>query len=577
MAWGTVGALLIAYDVLMVPMIAFKMEASSFSLPMAWITAVFWTLDMALQLITGFHTEGVVEMRLRHIRKRYLSTWFIPDFLVLLVDWVGICAGFGGQASNESTGILRIGKSSRLLKPLRFLRFVRLMRVAKVTETLDNRMQHIHSAYLALLMKVSWNAFKILVINHYIACAWYLIATENEPDPPTWITRYVQDDGNCDFWDCYTRALHWSLTQVTPATQNIGPVNPQERFFAIGVVLFGLITFSSFLGSLTTTMNQLRYVHNERNMEKIKIQEYLGRKRVSLDLSARIWHFFKQKYDIRKRHSHLADILFFAELPVSLRMELHTQIYGQTLLSHQAFYRYALMRPSSLSSVCHAAMRDLFYKPQQDIFLDGRSATDVFFVMSGLLNYHSRFFDGERPVLETHCISEPVLWIRWTHRGWLVADTSCELVAMEATKFHSVVSEHAEFGDISLRCLRRYAIFFQEAALTAEEQSQHGGILTDLPADAAVTEELTSRAFGDISGLSSQTTIQPSGTGLQSLAQGLLDVMQSLQRQIGPVSGGVGLSHAVPDKLVVETARAVAAAAEEEHAAGPQDDESFEL
>ena len=73
-----------------------------------------------------------------------------------------------------------------------------------------------------------------------------------------------------DFWTKYLSALHWTLTQFMPATQNIAPNTASERIFAIVVVLIGLAVFSSFVSGVTNTVNQLRQIHTEHFKQEMK-------------------------------------------------------------------------------------------------------------------------------------------------------------------------------------------------------------------------------------------------------------------------------------------------------------------
>lgn len=58
--------------------------------------------------------------------------------------------------------------------------------------------------------------------------------------------------------EVYICAMHWSLTQFMPATNNIGPDNFWERIFAIMTVLVAVCLFSSLVGSITAAVGSFR-------------------------------------------------------------------------------------------------------------------------------------------------------------------------------------------------------------------------------------------------------------------------------------------------------------------------------
>merc|ERR1719191_2017613 len=52
----------------------------------------------------------------------------------------------------------------------------------------------------------------------------------------------------------YTTALHWSLTQFTPASMDLHPTNTLERAYSVVVIMLALVVFSSFVSSITAAM-----------------------------------------------------------------------------------------------------------------------------------------------------------------------------------------------------------------------------------------------------------------------------------------------------------------------------------
>merc|ERR1712227_273780 len=98
----------------------------------------------------------------------------------------------------------------------------------------------------------------LLVVNHAICTTWYAISKLHHEN---WVRRYGFEDSTIRMK--YAVALHWSLTQFTPASMDVQPVSLEERMFTILVVTFGLVYFSSFISSITASMQQLRLMTEE--------------------------------------------------------------------------------------------------------------------------------------------------------------------------------------------------------------------------------------------------------------------------------------------------------------------------
>eukprot|EP00929_Paragymnodinium_shiwhaense_P018796 TRINITY_DN13020_c0_g1_i1.p1 TRINITY_DN13020_c0_g1~~TRINITY_DN13020_c0_g1_i1.p1 ORF type:complete len:398 (-),score=67.22 TRINITY_DN13020_c0_g1_i1:189-1382(-) len=121
-AWDLAGAVMLLWDIVMIPVSVFGPEQTMVHTVMDWITMLFWTFDVFMSLITGVVKEGQVVMDPRFILRRYLVTWFALDMAVVIPDWVttimGLLAGEDDNGNNvgKSLRVLRIGRTARLLR-----------------------------------------------------------------------------------------------------------------------------------------------------------------------------------------------------------------------------------------------------------------------------------------------------------------------------------------------------------------------------------------------------------------------------------------------------------------------------
>merc|ERR1719326_972496 len=99
-----------------------------------------------------------------------------------------------------------------------------------------------------------------MIVNHIIACGWYMIGSSVD-DVNTWVNFYEVLDRSIGFQ--YTTSLHWSLTQFTPASMEISARNTAERVYTVCVLMFAMVTFSSFISSITNATTQLRKLDAE--------------------------------------------------------------------------------------------------------------------------------------------------------------------------------------------------------------------------------------------------------------------------------------------------------------------------
>lgn len=470
MIWLVLASMLISFDVIYIPWsLSFSLheaQAIQFMSTVAPGLTCFWIVDVCFTFFVGFHRDGTLEMRPRMVASHYFKTWFFLDVTIVVVDSIFTFMNLG-SGSQSNADIATLGRAYR---SFRVLRLVKLVRLTKVTESIKFIADLLRSDVFAMIANIMKLAFLILILNHFLACGWHAIAEYNGVDEKTWLNVYNLEDGTPGYR--YACALHWSLTQFTPATNNIAPENFRERCFAIGTVIFAMMTFSSFVSTMTAMTNQIREYNRQKSLEESKIREYLCSHQISWVVGQRIWHFFRQKYKLQTRRLLLNDIEFFREMPASLSIEFHAEVYKPHLRKHPLFG--ILMDRGDVTvvqSICCRAMTEKFFKPGQELFLEADPAEDMLFLISGSLAYSTEAHlytvnpdDGE--------ICEAALWIRWVHVGNLTSVTESDLVSLNASRVMAVVSSRRIRSDCQwvLEALREYAMLFAEAATSQDSR-----------------------------------------------------------------------------------------------------------
>ena len=176
------------------------------------------------EVIFGVEIDGHLEMRPSKLVRRYLRSWFCIDLMVVSIDaTLMILESLQARAPAPA-------KSARYLRTLRLLRLLRLLRVAKLQRELTKLANNFLSTYAFMVMRVVSGLLMILAVNHVIACCWFGLGRWTLEDGSSWLVNAgIADSG---FADSYATSIHWALTQFTPATNNVAPVNFVERLLA---------------------------------------------------------------------------------------------------------------------------------------------------------------------------------------------------------------------------------------------------------------------------------------------------------------------------------------------------------
>ncbi|CAE8625967.1 unnamed protein product [Polarella glacialis] len=355
------------YDVLVAPLVVFPdVHHHPFVRYMSWMTASYWTIDFAVSFLVGYLDRDCnLVMAPRQTAAKYASRWMLFDLLLLLGDWAFLVLHEATDARGHAiAGDLATWKVTWLC-----LRLTHLVRVLRVLSILRE--------YITLTFGIASQLCGILCINHLIACAWYQLGKVGVPG---WVEVYRADASTPAA--LYWMALHWSLTQFTPATMHVQPQNLPERVFAVFVLIFALVAFSSVISSISQLITQMRNLQKTELMQLAQLDGYLQTSKISLDLSVRIRRHCERS-TTKKSQVQLRDI----QLSVPLEIELHFELHQPVLSKHPFFLVFAATNRAMMQRVCGEALKTTNLSAKDSVFAKADTALSMYFVVSGITAY----------------------------------------------------------------------------------------------------------------------------------------------------------------------------------------------
>jgi len=500
LAWTFFGLLAICWDLIFIPLQMFDINEQVDNLinVMSIVVFIYWMLDVPATFITGFDRGGILEMRMRAIAQNYIRGWLMLDLIVLFLDVI-IFVVLSTNAASQDGGSDSMG-SFRLARALRLMRFLRLLRLHKMANLAAEILDRFKTDSFLLTMNILRSLAAVLALNHYMSCCFLGIAVFAEEDGEmTWIE--IAGLEKTDFWTQYLSALHWSLTQFMPATNNIAPNTAEERVFAIFVVLLGLAVFSSFVSGVTNTVNQLRQIHTEHFKQESRMKSFLTQKSVSVDVWCRVQKFCRLRILLDKISLKEADIPMLKDLPQGLRVKLHQEIYMPTLISARWMSEEFLELDEPLMlKLCDGVLKEKVATATQDIFMEGgecrevviptKTERDPVYTSSGLGNI-------ERIEQDTW-LCELCLWTKWEYRGSLEACDVTHYMVIPGEEFSTTI---ASAGGRLFQLIRTIGLLYI-AVIEAKDSKDSGEdtVVTDLPIAAEKAEDMRERAarFGQL-------------------------------------------------------------------------------
>jgi len=185
------------------------------------------------------------------------------------------------------------------------------------------------------------------------------------------------------------------------------PKNAAERTYSVCVLLFALITFSSFVSSITSEMTHIRMLNSRKLETQSKLRKYLRERGISRKLISGVWHFLDQK-DWKNRVTlriKEQDVVALNILPPAMRRDLRVLGRAPALKKHPFFSTYAANEPNAFYYLCDAALSELSLLPKQELFGSTSVVKEVqmVFVLEGVMDYWLPCSCG----IDTHAGMEP--------------------------------------------------------------------------------------------------------------------------------------------------------------------------
>jgi len=458
--WCVLGAILLTYDMLVIPLQAFPIKERSWMKVVSLGVSAYWSVDLLRQFFTGYETADGVEMRPRQVAKKYLRTLFALDFATCVVDWATHIMEGGGKI-NKFWRAGRAIQAWKIIHPARFVRIVKLYR--STTEVMKR-----------CLSVQAWIAFKslnlvstIIFACHSMACYWYFVGNvfRGAQMRDTWLFKQglLQETS---VGKLYSICFHWSMAQSGLLSSDVYPTNSLERMFACFTAFIWLMIIGVAINSFNSWATQLRLMHADREKQDELIGRYLEDHKASKWLTYEVLRSFRMNFAVHRPRVHKEEVAFLQDLPVRLQIALHTEVYLPLLKTHSFFRFLGSVSVGLLQLISYLAVHESHVWCGETIFSEGTPASHMIQVTSGQMEYFA-VHHGNRCTLlskgEWAC--EPALWLKWLCQGRMIAVSSGEFMFVTVETFHAIIKD-AKVNGKNIAAIQEYSMRVCEHFLT---------------------------------------------------------------------------------------------------------------
>jgi len=467
-----IGVCILAYDMCVTPVVlAWDLTVDRGLLYASYFTTVWWTLDIVLNFRTAFFVHGVLETEPSKVTRNYLR-WFPLDALVTSADWFGLVINLLDHNNSQLT---IISDFPRFVKMTKVLRLVGVLRIARFVEPLERLVDTYFSQVLHHTIAMAQLLLVVIWVNHLMACTWYGIARQGESDTGLNWTELSLNSPGMTYREAgvtfqYTSAFHWALTQMTPGSMPVHPLNSTERIFNIVCLFLGLLFFSSVISSMTATLAQLKSLHQIRDRTMSELEKFLREKGVSREMSVTVRKQVRLRASQRKP-MEIKDVAALKLVSLTVMENLRFELFKGPLRRHQIFRLMDQTDTEMLHRICNTGITVRCCLPEDVLFVQGKVCNEAHLVMTGSVEYTQRSHKFTPPqtdfspksAVQGDWLSWAALWSHWHHVGQAQVGPASEVLTLDVVAVMQCVGKG---GDLT-NFFHQYSLAFHRRLVSA--------------------------------------------------------------------------------------------------------------
>jgi CRP-like cAMP-binding protein len=519
LAWDVLGALLVLYELVMVPLMVFGLPENNASHAMALVMPIFWLLDFYRELDAGAW--------------QYALSWMAFDVLMLTLDLMVAMTSPGQLVGDASSGAVLEGLS--FVAGSEGINWPTAFRVARLTRVVRVRLRLTPvAASLAacapwrlecseLMASVAEAVALTALCVHFVACGFYGAGSMDKDQPDAWLHQYLagRHEGQPGYvGHAYVTALQWALSQFTFATVDVQPIRTMERTYACCSAFVATALFAWLLGRIALAATPLAASRRRRGDVMNSACEYLDEHGANALLRRRVltWAWLEvegakaapssgrrggacQELARALAPSSLSCIDKAADLPNALRTQLDTLVFVPAVMSHPLFAWLQSSQEDAARGL-YRCLEESFLAPGETLFAKGDTASRAYIVVRGELRYSlppssSSTASAAEPPVQLDAgrwFGEPALWVDgWTRKGCASAALAgwapSELMALPSALLQELLLQ--EPHRFALHVVAAYARSYVRHAQALKR-------LTDASEDADAWQQIFQAAEGEV-------------------------------------------------------------------------------
>ena len=357
--WDIMCLILVMVNAIEIPFLLAFPDQDGMNSTLTLIVDWIFIVDVVFCFRTGYELgNGEIEMHDKQIVEKYLATWFPIDF----------CACFPLEIFFNSDDTA--GDNARLTTMLRLLKMPRLLRLGRL-------FKYIERFKYAGFMKIARFILGIILIAHWVGCAFFFIMNMNDVDGRgTWREAEMGLNNQDPVHARYATLLYAAFKMLIG--EGMDMVTPGEKAYGSFVLLLGTVVTAIIVGNVSfvvSNQNSTGYLYQS----KIDIvTDEMRALRLPQDLVNRTLMYYEYLWN-RHRTFDPAGNRFTEDLSPTLRTEILLHM-NRDVIVHCSFFRKC--SNDCILRLVHAFRYRVFL--MDDVIAEeGKASQEMVFIIHG--------------------------------------------------------------------------------------------------------------------------------------------------------------------------------------------------
>ncbi|KAF7655792.1 hypothetical protein LDENG_00050740 [Lucifuga dentata] len=396
------------------------------------VSDTFFLMDLVLNFRTGIVFEDNTEIILdpEKIKKHYLKTWFVVDFISSIpVDYIFLIVEKGIDSEVYKTArALRIVRFTKILSLLRLLRLSRLIRYIHQWEEIFHMTYDLASAVMRIFNLIGM----MLLLCHWDGCLQFLVPMLQDFPSDCWVSlnKMVNDSWS----ELYSFALFKAMSHMLCIGYGRqAPESMSDIWLTMLSMIVGATCYAMFIGHATALIQSLDSSRRQYQEKYKQVEQYMSFHKLPADFRQKIHDYYEHRYQGKM----FDEESILEELNEPLREEIVNFNCRKLVASMPLF---ANADPNFVTAML-TKLRFEVFQPGDYIVREATIGKKMYFIQHGVVsiltkgNISMKLMDGSY-------FGEICLLTRGRRTASVRADTYCRLYSLSVDNFNEVIEEY---------------------------------------------------------------------------------------------------------------------------------------